>query len=95
VNAGMTFDTATNSVVIIAAPASAKAACFTTRMNAVSRFEKVKFAFLNSIGSRIGGSRADLGALAQEIVEDLKVTFEPFRAIADNLGADVLTDKDQ
>jgi hypothetical protein len=47
------------------------------------------------IGSRIGGSRADLGALAQEIVEDLKVTFEPFRAIADNLGADVLTDKDQ
>jgi hypothetical protein len=91
----MTFDTATSSVVIIAAPASVKAACFTTRMNAVSRFEKVKFAFLNSIGSRIGGSRAYLGALAQEIVEDLKVTFEPFRAIADNLGADVLTDKDQ
>ena len=37
----MTFDTAMSSVVIIAAPASAKAACFSTRMNAVSRFEKV------------------------------------------------------
>jgi hypothetical protein len=40
-NAGMTFDTAMSSVAIIAAPASAKAACFTTRMNAASRFEKV------------------------------------------------------
>jgi hypothetical protein len=38
----MTFATATNSTVIIAAPASAKIASFTTRMNVFFQFEKVK-----------------------------------------------------
>jgi hypothetical protein len=37
----MTFDTATSSIVIIAVLASAKVACFTMRMNAVSQLERV------------------------------------------------------
>jgi hypothetical protein len=47
------------------------------------------------LGQELVGRGLILAPLAQEIAEDLKVTLEPFRAIADSLGAEVLTDKDQ
>ena len=37
----------------------------------------------------------DPDVLAQEIVEDLEAALEQFREIAVDLGADVLTEKDQ
>jgi type I restriction enzyme M protein len=37
----------------------------------------------------------DPDVLAQEIVEDLEAALEQFREIATDLGADVLTEKDQ
>jgi type I restriction enzyme M protein len=37
----------------------------------------------------------DPGVLAQEIVEDLEAALEQVREIATDLGADVLTEKDQ
>jgi type I restriction enzyme M protein len=37
----------------------------------------------------------DPDVLSQEIVEDLEAALEQFREIAVDLGADVLTEKDQ